>query len=263
MSIQLNTVRSVDGTTIAYEEFGAGSPLVLIHGSISDRTYWTPVIPPLAERFTVITVDRRGRGDSGDAPTYAIGREFEDLAAVVDEIAEPAHLVGHSYGGICALEAALRTRNLASLTLYEPPITQGGEFPEEVIAAIDSLVAAGERDTAVELMMEQIVGLPAEALGQLRADPAEWQPMVDSVHTLPREFRSVDEFRFDAARYRDITVPTVLLRGAQSPPSLHLGVELVHDAIDGARVVTMPGVDHEAVTTGPDVLIAALTEALN
>ena len=72
MSIRLHTVRSVDGTTIAYEEFGAGSPLVLIHGSISDRTYWTPVIPPLAERFTVITVDRRGRGDSGDAPTYAI-----------------------------------------------------------------------------------------------------------------------------------------------------------------------------------------------
>jgi hypothetical protein len=98
-----------------------------------------------------------------------------------------------------------------------PFITQGGEFPEEVIAAIDSLVAAGERDAAVELMMAQIVGLPAEALGQLRADPAAWQPMVDSVHTLPREFRSVDEFRFDAARYRNITVPTVLLRGAAEP----------------------------------------------
>ena len=112
-------------------------------------------------------------------------------------------------------------------------------------------------------MMAQIVGLPAEALGQLRADPAAWQPMVDSVHTLPREFRSVDEFVFDAERYRNISVPTVLLRGAQSPPSLHVGVELVHDAIAGARVVTMPGVDHEAVTTGPEVLIAALTEALN
>jgi len=157
----------------------------------------------------------------------------------------------------------LRTRNLASLTLYEPPIMQDGEIPKEVIAAIDSLVATGERDTAVDLMMEQIVGLPAEALGQLRADPAAWQPMVDSVHTLPRELRSVDVFRFDAARYRNVTVPTVLLRGAQSPPSLHVGVELVHDAIAGARVVTMPGVDHEAVTTGPDVLIAALTEALN
>jgi pimeloyl-ACP methyl ester carboxylesterase len=182
---------------------------------------------------------------------------------LLDRLGAPAHLVGHSYGGICALEAALRTRNLASLTLYEPPITQGGEFPEEVIAAIDSHVAVGERDAGVQLMMEQIVGLPAEALSQLRAEPAAWQPMVDSVHTLPREFRSVDEFVFDAARYRDITVPTVLLRGAQSPPSLHLGVELVHDAIDGARVVTMPGVDHEAVTTGPDVLIAALTEVLN
>lgn len=259
MNSRLHTVRSTDGTTIAFEEFGAGPPLVLVHGGVSDRAYWAPVVPALAERFTVLTVDRRGRGASGDAATYTIESEFDDVAAVVEAIAEPVHLVGHSYGGICALEAALRTRNLASLTLYEPALGFAGVVPEELVTQLDAHVAVGERDSAVELMMGEFVGLPAEALVELRADLAAWQPMVDCVHTLPRELRSADTFSFDAARYRGIAVPTVLLRGSESPPEFHAGVDLVHAAVAGARVVTMPGVDHEAVTTGPDVLVTALT----
>ncbi|MGQ0717851.1 MAG: alpha/beta fold hydrolase [Pseudonocardiales bacterium] len=100
MSTVLHKVRSKDGTSIAYEKFGAGQPFVLVHGGISDRTYWAPVVPALAQRCTVLTVDRRGRGASGDAASYAIDREFEDVAAVVDAIGEPVHLLlGHSYGG--------------------------------------------------------------------------------------------------------------------------------------------------------------------
>ncbi|MGH3995539.1 MAG: alpha/beta fold hydrolase, partial [Pseudonocardiaceae bacterium] len=96
MNTALHKVRSKDGTSIAYEEVGAGPPLVLVHGSISDRTYWASVVPALTQRCTVLTVDRRGRGASGDAASYAIEREFEDVAAVVDAIEEPVHLLGHS-----------------------------------------------------------------------------------------------------------------------------------------------------------------------
>ncbi|MGH3775933.1 MAG: alpha/beta fold hydrolase [Pseudonocardiaceae bacterium] len=264
MNTVLHKVRSKDGTSIAYEEFGAGPPLVLVHGGISDRTYWAPIVPALAQRCTVLTVDRRGRGASGDAASYAIDREFEDVAAVVDAIDEPVHLLGHSYGGICALEAALRTENLVTLVLYEPALVLNGAagIPASFIEQLEALVAAGERDRATELMMSEIVGLPAEVLAELRADAAAWQPMVDCVHTLPRELRSVSAFVFDAARYRALDVPTVLLAGTDSPPELHVGVGLVHDAVDGARVVTMHGVDHEAVTTGPDVLTATLMDLL-
>ena len=99
--------------------------------------------------------------------------------------------------------------------------------------------------------MGELVGLPADVLVELRADRAAWQPMVDSVHTLPRELRTVDAFVFTAARYQDIDVPVVLLEGTETPPELRVGVGLVHAAVAGSRVVTMPGVDHEAVTTGP------------
>src|SRR5918998_6394003 len=121
------TVTSEDGTRIAGWRSGEGPPLVLVHGTAADHSRWKPVLPAFEERFTVYAVDRRGRGDSGDAEDYAIEREFEDVAAVVDTIGEPANLLGHSYGALCALEAALLTPNVRKLVLYEPPMEVTGE----------------------------------------------------------------------------------------------------------------------------------------
>ncbi|MGH3433306.1 MAG: alpha/beta fold hydrolase, partial [Thermocrispum sp.] len=124
------------------------------------------------------------------------------------------------------------------------------------------LIAAGQRAAAVELMLSQLVGMPSDTLAELRTDPAAWQPMLAAVHTLPRELRSVGAFAFDAARYRPIEVPTVLLCGDASPPELHTGVHLLGDALEQARLVTMPGVDHEAISADPDTLSATLTAEL-
>src|SRR5687768_6369257 len=119
-------VISTDGTPIAYRRSGEGPALVLVHGTAADHTRWQSILPALEERFTVYAIDRRGRGGSGDAPTYAIEHEFEDVAAMVDAISGPVSLLGHSYGALCALEAALRTDNVRRLVLYEPPIPTGG-----------------------------------------------------------------------------------------------------------------------------------------
>jgi len=120
------TVTSVDGTPIVYWRSGEGPPLVLVHGASADHSRWTPVLPAFEQRFTVYAVDRRGRGGSGDSDDYTIEREFEDVAAVVDSLGEPANLLGHSYGALCALEAALLTRNVRKLVLYEPGINVAG-----------------------------------------------------------------------------------------------------------------------------------------
>jgi pimeloyl-ACP methyl ester carboxylesterase len=74
----MDKVRSKDGTLIAFQKSGTGAPLVLVHGTSADHTRWAPVLPPLASRFTVYAMDRRGRGGSGDTDPYAIEREFED-----------------------------------------------------------------------------------------------------------------------------------------------------------------------------------------
>jgi len=113
---KVEQVVSRDGTSIAVWRTGAGPPLVLVHGAAAEHSRWAPVLPALGERFTVLAIDRRGRGRSGDADDYAIEREYEDVVAVVEWAGEDVDVLGHSYGGICALEAALATTGSESLS---------------------------------------------------------------------------------------------------------------------------------------------------
>ncbi len=114
--------RAIDGTAIGCTPFGSGSPLILVHGASVDSTFWLPVVPALANAHRVLSMDRRGRGDSGDHPEYEIEKEFSDLAGLIDSIGEPVDVVGHSFGALCALEAALLTRNVRRIVAYEPPL---------------------------------------------------------------------------------------------------------------------------------------------
>src|SRR5829696_4622459 len=124
---QVETITSEDGTPIAYRRSGEGPPLVLVHGAAADRGRWSPVLPALEKRFTVYAIDRRGRGGSGDSDGYTMEREAEDVASVVDSIGEPVNLLGHSYGALLALEAALVAKNVRKLVLYEPGIEVAGQ----------------------------------------------------------------------------------------------------------------------------------------
>jgi pimeloyl-ACP methyl ester carboxylesterase len=85
----ITRVVSRDGTEIAYWTSGDGPPLVLVHGTTADHTRWAPVLKYLEPHVTVHTVDRRGRGASGDAAEYDGVREFEDVAAVMNAVADP------------------------------------------------------------------------------------------------------------------------------------------------------------------------------
>lgn len=84
--------RSLDGTEIAYWTGGTGPPLVVVHGTPADHTRWRPLLPHLEPHATVHAMDRRGRCGSGDGPRYALAREFEDVAAAVDAVAEASAL---------------------------------------------------------------------------------------------------------------------------------------------------------------------------
>src|SRR3990172_2374863 len=85
---------------------------------------------------------------SGDGPEYSLDREAEDVAAVVDATGGPAHLFGHSFGGACALEASLLTRNVGKLVLYEPPVAFS--YAEGSIERQERLAAAGRADKLLE-----------------------------------------------------------------------------------------------------------------
>lgn len=258
----IETISSRDGTRIAYSRNGQGSPLVLVHGTTADHTRWAPILPALEEHFTVYAVDRRGRAASGDAEDYAVEREFDDVAALVDSLPEPANLLGHSYGAICSLEAALRTENLRKLVLYEPPIPSGIEiYPTEVVARIQSLVDAGDREGAVVTFFREVVHAPPHELEQLRSLPS-WPARVAAAHTIPREMCGSDGYVFEPNRFSGLRTPTLLLLGGDSPPFLRAATEAVHSALPNSRIVTLPGQQHTAINTAPELFVREVLQFL-
>ncbi|MGA2831187.1 MAG: alpha/beta fold hydrolase, partial [Streptosporangiaceae bacterium] len=104
----MKTVTSADGTPIAYEEQGRGPALILVDGALCARGAKEGLAAALEPDFTVFRYDRRGRGDSGDTQPYAVGREVEDLAAVIAAAGGTAFLYGHSSGCALVLDTVLR-----------------------------------------------------------------------------------------------------------------------------------------------------------
>lgn len=263
MHVAVESVESRDGTTIACHVVGEGSPLVLVHGTSADHSRWAAILPRLAEHFTTYAVDRRGRGASGDGDEYSIEAEFDDTAAVVESIGGEVDVLGHSYGAICSLEATLRTDGVRRLVLYEPPLPVGIEiYPPGAIDRLSELAAAGDREGVVSTFFMEVLRMPPHELEAIRRDPS-WQGRLAAAHTLPRELRADEQFRADFARYTNVSVPTLLLIGGDSPPFLVEPSRRLERAIPGARLATMPGQQHVAMNTAPDLFLELVLEFLN
>ena len=252
-------VPSHDGTEIAYRTSGNGPPLLLVHGTAGARERFDILLPHLEPHATVHVMDRRGRGGSGDSAEYDLAREFEDVAATVDSIAQASGsgvaVYGHSYGGNCAWGAAALTSNIRALILYEgwPPVKpELVDFPPEVEAQLNALVAAGEREAALQYFMREVVRLPEEEIVAVRAQPT-WPARVAAVHTISRELRAFFEHPFDPAEAAKISVPVLILTGAESPPEIKDDPEAVAAALPDARVVAIEGQQHLADVLRPEV----------
>ena len=251
-------VVSRDGTEIAFYTRGDGSPLLLVHGTSAAHARFDPLLPYLEPHATVHVMERRGRGASGDAPDYALERELEDIAVLVDAIAEGSgskvDVYGHSYGGECAFGAALLTDNIRSLVLYEgwPPVRpEKLKFPPEVANRLDALVASGDREAALELFWREVVKMTEEDLQALRAQAA-WPARVATVHTITREFRAFFDDVFDPEQAARVTVPVLLLAGTDTPEELRDDPETVADALPDARIVMLDGQQHVADVLAPE-----------
>jgi pimeloyl-ACP methyl ester carboxylesterase len=249
-----DTVVSADGTRLAVWRSGDGAPLVLVHGATADHSRWAPVLPALEEHFSVHNFDRRGRGESGDAADYALAREFDDVVAVIESAGGDVNLLGHSHGGVCALEAALLTDRIRNLVLYEPPMGFLAT-PAHVVQELEALLEAGKRDELVALFMREVAGLPPEQIEVLRALPA-WEARIAAADTVPREERANREYAWDPDRFRELGVPTMYLLGGDSPEPFTLAGEAVEAALPDCRLVVMPGQRHAAMDTATELFVS-------
>ena len=206
----VDRVISSDGTSIAFERSGAGPALILVDAAGSYRDF-RPLRAPverLAEHFTVYLYDRRGRGASGDTPPYAVGREVDDLAALVAEAGGSASVYAMSSGGLLALHAAASGLAIPKLALFEPPI-EPNEVPTgetEFTAELAALVAAGRRRDAVERFHHGI-GVPDEVMDQMT--PAVWAALEAVAPTLIYDCRLSDAMSLGLIG--SVTAPTLVL----------------------------------------------------
>jgi pimeloyl-ACP methyl ester carboxylesterase len=252
----MDKILSKDGVPLALWRSGAGPPLVLVHGTGGSSARWTPVLPALETHFSIYAMDRRGRGGSGDAPVYAIEREFDDVASVVNSIGQVSNLLGHSYGAICSLEAALFTPHLRRLVLYEPPIPVEGVpiYSAGIIEHLESLSAAGGHEKVLTTFLREVVRMPSHELELVQTSPA-WPARVAVAHTLPRELRAHERYRFKPERFKNCHNPTLLLLGGDSPGFFKAAIEVLNDALPNSRVVVLPGQQHIAMETAPELFV--------
>ncbi len=257
------TVRSADGTPIAFERRGEGAPVILIGGAFNDRTTVAGLAGVLADTHTAITYDRRGRGDSGDTPPYEVEREVEDVAALIDRFGGRASLFGHSSGAVLALEVAASGHALDKLVAYEPPfVVEGRARPgEDLVDRVRARIEAGDRDEAVRLFLVEGTGTPAEVVDGMATGPA-WPWLTGLAHTLPYDLTICGQGNgLPDGMLAKIAVPTLVIGGGTSPEWMPASARAVAEAVPGARYETLEGQDH-GVLQHPESLRSLLTEFL-
>ena len=253
-------VTSPDGVPIAVFSAGNGPPLVLVHGAAADHTTFRVVGPRLAERFTIHAIDRRGRGASGDGTTYALEREFDDLAAVVDAVAaeseQPVDVVGHSFGGRVALGASLRTPNVRRLVIYESaPAAPGRPYAQPGLAEeLATLRAAGRSDELYATFLRRVVGMAEADIAAYRAEPV-WPVRVAAAPTIVRELE-VEGHDGTLDALGGVAVPVLQLLGGDSPEAFRAATAALHARLANGRVVVIDGARHAAHHSHPDRFVA-------
>jgi pimeloyl-ACP methyl ester carboxylesterase len=257
-------VAAADGTLLATMQLGEGPPLVVCHGAFTVAQDWLPFAARLAATRRVILYDRRGRGQSVAAkPVSALNAELEDLAAIVDNAGPDTAILGHSFGGACALAYAAQSGFSGQLIVYEPPHPARGPVSRGLIPQIEQLIAAGNLDAAAAFAMTQVVGMPPPAIDAFRATPL-WQTMSATVTAFPAELHLLDRLTWQSGDLDGIAGPTTLLLGSETPdlPDSLWPVASLQALLPCLRIVHVPGQGHVAYLTDPDGLAAIVAECL-
>jgi pimeloyl-ACP methyl ester carboxylesterase len=262
----MNTVRSADGTAIAFTRAGHGPALILVDGALCSRSFGpsAKLAAQLTSHFTVYTYDRRGRGDSGDTPPYSPEREIEDIEALVALAGqgERAYVHGASSGAALALDAASRIPAIGKLALYEPPFIVDdtrSAIPDDYLGRLNRLLAEGRRGDAVKVFM-RFVGTPAFVTAIMPFTPV-WSKLKAVAHTLPYDISIVQDHQrgtpLSSSEWAAVKAPTLVAAGGKSPAWMTNATRALADVLPDATYRTLPGQTH---IVKPQVLAPALTE---
>ena len=268
----MERVVSDDGSTIAYQLSGQPSgshksALLLVHGTGGSYARWEPVLAKLESYFLVYAMDRRGRKTSIEQEPYSIDAEYQDVVALVNHIheagADEIYLLGHSFGGLCALEASLLTSLVDKLILYEPPVCGLGVqvYPENFLKKIERLLESDDREGMITAFLRDVMTLPPEEMVLFRSSK-KWIAELAAAHTLPRELKAAVRYQFDERRFKSMKTPTMLLCGSNSPPFFKVAADMIEEGLPFCHQQLLPGQQHVAMDTAPELFVRVVIDFL-
>lgn len=243
---------SADGTPIVYNRAGQGPAVIFVLGATATRGLAAQQGDADADTpFTAYVYDRRGRGDSGDTPPYAVEREIEDLEAMIDAAGGSAFVFGHSSGAVLALRAAGQLGNkIKKIALYEPPFIIDDSrppIPANYVAHLRELSAAGRKEDALIYFMTVAVGIPAEYIDGMKHAPF-WASSVKVAHTISYDGEIMGETMYgnpaSLQPFASITTPTLVMVGGNSPAYQQNAVATLAKILPNAQYQSMAGQDH-------------------
>ena len=259
----MKTVRSKDGTRIAFDQQGEGPALILVDGALTTRASGSKpeLARLLAQHFSVYSYDRRGRGDSEDTKPYALQREIEDIESLIDEAGGSAFLSGHSSGGCLALDATVKLGDkVKKLAIYEAPYNDDPEAQKAwgvYLKNLTDALASDRRGDAVALFMT-LVGIPAAQIEGMRQAPF-WRGLEALAPSLAYDHGGVmgDDLSVPVDQAARVGVPTLVMSGGNGAPFMQETAKTLAKAIPGARLRTLEGQTHDV---SPEALAPVLVE---
>jgi pimeloyl-ACP methyl ester carboxylesterase len=262
----MGTITSADGTTIRFDAWGDGQPLIMVDGATGHRAVSqtnAQVGELLGDEFRVYAYDRRGRGESGDTPPYAVQREIEDLAALIAEAGAPAMLCGFSSGAVLALDAAVAGLPITKVAMFEPPFVVDDSRPPgpaDYVQRLDAAIASGRPGDAVELFLTGAVGMPAEFVDGMRQSPF-WPALEEVAPTIAYDGRimgsTMSGAPLPADRWAAVSAPVLVMYGRGTEPWLIAASRALADLLPTATLQAVEGAQHSVAA---DALAPALRQ---
>jgi pimeloyl-ACP methyl ester carboxylesterase len=252
----MDHVTSLDGSRVAYVRSGDGSPIVIVGGALNDHTSAAPLAAEFGRDLSVISYDRRGRGESVSSTPWSLANEIEDLRALAEIAGAPIFVYGHSSGAVLSIEAALADLPIKRLVVYEPPYIADPNDPHAPPSDLAdrlraTLAGPGGTDDAVREFLRLGPGLSEDAIEGLSTSPT-WPRFLSIAFTLPWEAEIVGDGAIPAERLASFETPTLVLQGSASPAWAQASTTALADALPRGELVMLEGLDHSGARTDPE-----------
>lgn len=259
----MNKIFSRDVTPIAFKKTGAGPVVILVDGAFCSSNFGPmPKLAPLLEKhFTVITYDRRARGESGDTKPYNVKREIEDIDALIQEAGGSAYLFSISSGAILAIHAAAAGLNIKKLALFEPPFVgnSDGKRPASAEADLNMMIAEKKPGEAVSYYLRKVMGVPAFVPMILKLT-SNWKKMKANAPSLPYDAAVCGDFNIPEELVGSIHIPTIVIESTKSPKMLRDAVGAVAELLPRGKKISLNGKIHDVP---PQIMAPVLEDFFN